>query len=40
MLKVIDELDQLNEDDLNQQQTVTRVVGTAYGQDTQHKLLR
>ena len=39
MLKVIDELDQLNEDDLNQQQTVTRVVGTAYGQDTSTQII-
>jgi len=39
MLKVVDELDKLNDDELNQQKTVTRVVGTAYGQDTTTQII-
>jgi hypothetical protein len=39
LLKIIDELDKLNEDDLNQEQTITRVTGTKVGQDTETQII-
>ena len=39
LLKIIDELDQLEEDDLKQEQTVTRITGTKVGQDTQTQII-
>ena len=39
MLKIMDELDKLSEDDLEQEQTVTRITGTAYGQDTDTQII-
>jgi hypothetical protein len=39
LLRIIDELDKLNEDDLNQEQTITRVTGTKVGQDTQTQII-
>ena len=39
LLKIIDELDKLNEDDLNQEQTITRITGTKVGQDTATQII-
>ena len=39
LLKVIDELDKLKEDDLKQEQQVTRITGTKVGQDTQTQII-
>ena len=39
LLKIIDELDKLEEDDLKQEQTVTRITGTQVGQDTSTQII-
>jgi len=39
LLKVIDELDKLKEDDLQQEQQITRITGTKLGQDTQTQII-
>ena len=39
MLKIIDELDKLNEDDLEQEQSITRITGTKVGQDTETQII-
>ena len=39
MLKIIDELDKLEEDDLKQEQTITKITGTQVGQDTQTQII-
>jgi hypothetical protein len=39
LLKIIDELDKLNEDDLEQEQSITRITGTKVGQDTETQII-
>ena len=39
LLKIIDELDKLNEDDLEQEQNITRITGTKVGQDTATQII-
>ena len=39
LLKIVDELDKLKEDELEQEQTVTRLVGTNIGQDTTTQII-
>lgn len=39
LLKIIDELDKLEEDDLKQEQTITKITGTQVGQDTQTQII-
>lgn len=39
LLKIVDELDKLKEDELEQEQTVTRIVGTKVGQDTNTQII-
>jgi hypothetical protein len=39
MLKIIDELDKLKDNDLEQEQTVTRIIGTKIGQDTDTQII-
>ena len=39
LLKIVDELDKLKEDELEQEQTVTRVTGTKLGQDTETQII-
>jgi hypothetical protein len=39
LLKIIDELDKLNEDDLEQEQNITRITGTKVGQDTETQII-
>ena len=39
LLKIIDELDKLNEDDLEQEQSITRITGTSVGQDTTTQII-
>jgi hypothetical protein len=39
MLKIVNELDKLQEDDLKQDQTITRIIGTKVGQDTETQIV-
>ena len=39
LLRIVDELDKLKEDDLKQEQTVTRITGTKVGQDTTTQII-
>jgi hypothetical protein len=39
LLKIIDELDKLEEDDLKQEQQITRITGTSVGQDTTTQII-
>ena len=39
LLKIIDELDKLNEDDLEQEQSITRITGTSVGQDATTQII-
>jgi hypothetical protein len=39
MLKIIDELDKLKDNDLEQEQTVTRIIGTKIGQDMDTQII-
>jgi hypothetical protein len=39
LLKIVNELDKLNEDDLEQEQTITRITGTKVGQDTETQII-
>ncbi len=39
LLKIVEELDKLKEDDLKQEQTVTRITGTQIGQDTNTQII-
>ena len=39
LLKIVDELDKLKQDDLKQEQTVTRITGTKVGQDTTTQII-
>ena len=39
LLKIVDELDKLKEDDLKQEQTVTRITGTQVGQDSTTQII-
>lgn len=39
LLKIIDELDKLGEEDLNQEQKITRITGTSVGQDTATQII-
>lgn len=39
LLKIIDELDKLKDDELKQEQTITRITGTSVGQDTTTQII-
>ena len=39
LLKIVNELDKLKEDDLQQEQTITRITGTKVGQDTDTQII-
>jgi hypothetical protein len=39
LLKIVNELDKLKEDDLQQDQTITRITGTKVGQDIQTQIV-
>ena len=39
LLKIIDELDKLNEDDLEQEQSITKITGTSVGQDATTQII-